>query len=288
MTTFFICLLTICICIALWSVFIEPKRVKIEHVSIQTTKHLPKKTFTILHLSDLHFKKKDPWKINVLRKVSLQQYDLVLITGDSIDEMEGLHSLIKGLNMFNPTYGKYYVLGNHDHYSYTFHHALGVILRRESKRSVIRKDLELFSRTLHENNCHLLHNSHITIDELNISIAGIDDYYAGRSDIKKACQDINAQRFNILLSHTPDPVMFAPNTLIDLALSGHTHGGQICLPFIGAMVTHSILPGKHASGFVTLNDIPCYVSRGLSAFKLLPFRFLCRPEVTFISISQKD
>ncbi|MFC2149148.1 metallophosphoesterase [Candidatus Auribacterota bacterium] len=274
-------------CVALYAVFIETKLLKIEKVRITTDKKINGGSLRILHLSDLHYKEHDPWKMRVFKKLSGEQFDLILISGDSLDEMEALPNLIDAVGSINTRLGTYYVFGNHDHFSYSCRDSLRVVLGLAKKNSTLRKDIQKIADALEKNYHNTLHNRNMYIGEANATIVGVDDMYAGKTDVKKACLDLKTDSYNILLAHNPDSVMYASDKLIDLALCGHTHGGQVCFPFIGAFVTHSILPTKKASGLVEINGVKTYVSRGLSNFRFLPFRFLCRPEITVITVEGK-
>jgi predicted MPP superfamily phosphohydrolase len=89
--------------------------------------------------------------------------------------------------------------------------------------------------------------------------------------------------YTILLAHTPDFIMDAMRAHIDLQLSGHTHGGQIRLPFIGALWNMSAIGTNYAKGLMRLHNTYLYVNRGIGTI-MLPMRFLCPPEITEIQI----
>ena len=110
------------------------------------------------------------------------------------------------------------------------------------------------------------------------------DYAVDEEAIKLLAHNTPPNTFRILLSHSPDLVSEAAEHDIDLMLSGHTHGGQIKLPLIGALITHSNLGSKYSSGLFTFKNTKLYISRGLGNV-LTNARFLCTPEITVFHIS---
>jgi hypothetical protein len=272
------------LCIVLYAVFIETRWVKTEHIVISTEKHIPGGSISILHLSDLHFKKRDAWKTRFLQSLGPHRFDLVLITGDSIDENGGIENFIAAVRALKPAQGVYCVFGNHDYFRYRLRDACVLMFFPWITYEVPIKDVNRLSGALEREGVHILHNRSLTVPDINATLLGVDEYETGRDDVEKASTHVEEGTVNILLAHNPDSVVHAPDRLIDIALAGHTHGGQIRLPFYGALKTQSSLPGNRASGLMFLNGIPTYVSRGLSTFTFMPFRLFCRPEVACITI----
>ena len=87
--------------------------------------------------------------------------------------------------------------------------------------------------------------------------------------------------------HSPDPAPELAAFGWDLILTGHTHGGQVRMPFIGALVTNSQLPSRIAMGLSMLPPAVMHVSPGLGTSKYAPFRFLCRPEATVLELAPR-
>ena len=96
-------------------------------------------------------------------------------------------------------------------------------------------------------------------------------------------QDVPDSCYSILLAHSPDYVKFAEPYHVDLVLSGHTHGGQIRLPFIGPLAVRIALGRKYAQGLHRFGNTSLYVTRGIGT-ALVPMRFLCPPEITLIKL----
>jgi uncharacterized protein len=116
----------------------------------------------------------------------------------------------------------------------------------------------------------------------SVHLAGIDEIYRGAPDIAAAFADVDPSRPCIVVSHHPDIVDELADRRIDLLLCGHTHGGQIRLPFFGPIVVPSRHEALYASGFHRVRNALLYVSRGIGAIP--PLRILCRPEVATFTL----
>ena len=96
----------------------------------------------------------------------------------------------------------------------------------------------------------------------------------------------NNSRLRICITHTPDMNMIAKlaGRGVDLILCGHTHGGQVRLPGVGAIITGSKIRAKYASGLFYFRNFVLYTSRGLGEGRYSPFRFYCQPEASLIMV----
>jgi uncharacterized protein len=215
--------------------------------------------YRILQLSDLHVEMSGD---AITRSHSLLQeadYDLCVLTGDyraqacgpydaALDGMSQLCAKLK-----QPIYG---VLGNHD----------TVRMLPALEQMGIRMLLNECETISCENQC--------------IYIAGIDDAHFYRADnIEKAGDGIPSNAFSILLSHTPEIYQQAAHADFSLLLSGHTHGGQICLPGRIPITLDSVLPRHMGCGAWKYRDMHGYTSVGLGC-SIVPVRFNCPPEIT--------
>ncbi|MBO0733044.1 MAG: metallophosphoesterase [Methylocapsa sp.] len=215
--------------------------------------------FKILQLSDLHADMSEKAMSRLMGLLPGIQYDLCVLTGDyrgktfgSIDPaLAGVARLREALNA--PIFG---VLGNHD-----------------SIRMV--PDLEKMG-------IRMLLNESTAIEHgrQRIYLAGIDDAHFYRVDnIEKAAESIPHEEFSILLSHTPEIYRQAAHAGFDLLLSGHTHGGQICLPGGIPITLDSVLPRAFGSGAWKYGTMSGYTSAGAGS-SVVPVRFNCPPEIT--------
>jgi len=215
--------------------------------------------FTLLHISDFHADMNDGAMGRLEEILPDLNYDLCVLTGDyrgatygqfddALARMRPVLARIK-----SPIYG---VLGNHD-----------------TIRMV--PDLEVMG-------IRLLLNEFEPIPRAGASIylAGIDDAHYFRVDnIEKAASGIPHQAFSILLSHTPEIYRQAAHAGFDLLLSGHTHGGQICLPGSIPVTLDSVLPRKFGSGAWTYHEMAGYTSAGVGS-SIVTVRINCPPEIT--------
>ncbi|MBV8507185.1 MAG: metallophosphoesterase, partial [Alphaproteobacteria bacterium] len=186
-------------------------------------------------------------------------YDLCVLTGDYRGKTYGPYEgAIEGLgrvrpHLHSPVYG---VLGNHD---------------------TIRMVPEL-----EEIGIRMLLNESEVIERggERIHLVGIDDAHYYRVDnIEKAASSVPAADFSILLSHTPEIYRQAAHAGFKLLLSGHTHGGQICLPGAIPIILDSVLPRRMGAGAWTHRDMIGYTSVGVGSC-ILPVRLNCPPEIT--------
>lgn len=215
--------------------------------------------FTILHISDTHVDMNQRAMARLAELVGGLQYDACVLTGDFRGRTFGPYdAALKGMarlmaHLKPPVYG---VLGNHD----TIRMLPG---------------LEASGIRMLQNECDAIRRG-----EAAIYLAGIDDAHYFRVDnIEKAASDIPEDAFSILLSHTPEIYRQAAHAGFDLLLSGHTHGGQICLPGSIPITLDSVLPRRFGAGPWRYGDMVGYTSVGAGS-SVVPVRFNCPPEIT--------
>jgi|SRR5689334_3062107 len=215
--------------------------------------------FTILHLSDLHADMNDGAMRRLIELVPTVAYDICVLTGDYRGKTFGPYqAAIEGLAQVRaylegPVYG---VLGNHDTIRM-------VPLLEEIGIRMLLNESEAIKR-----------------DGAQIHLVGIDDAHYYRMDnIEKAASDVPAEQFSILLSHTPEIYRQAAHAGFNLLLSGHTHGGQICLPGAIPIILDSVIPRHMGGGAWTYRDMIGYTSVGVGSC-ILPVRLNCPPEIT--------
>jgi len=257
-------------------------QIRVERVPIRL-KRLPEafRGFKIAQLSDLH---SSPLvdKEHLEHAVDLalaEKPDLVVLTGDFIGhtlrtypdeihefDLQYLDNLVAALGRAKAPFGTYAVLGNHDFWS----------------------GPEVTQRICHDFETRagipVLRNQNIVLKrgEATLHLVGIDDYWH-TWDLKKALRRVPSTSLKILLSHNPDINRhLMPAHRIDLVLSGHTHGGQITFPVLGApFATH--MNKRYLKGLVRDGDRQTYITRGVGHL-VVPIRFNCPPEVTLITL----
>lgn len=220
--------------------------------------------FTILHITDLHSKHYGESQEKLLNIVSEQQFDIIALTGDLVDRsnpiLEPTADLLAGLANSEI----FYVCGNHDIWA-------GY------------KDLE---ELLIKHNVTTLNNRSelITRNGAHIWMVGVDDPFLRMARLGQALENVSENATTVLLAHSPNIYEEAVEKEINLVLVGHTHGGQIRLPFIGAL----FVPGQ---GFFPQYDYGLY-SSGVTTMIInaglgesgLPIRINTQPEILIITL----
>ena len=261
----------------LYGCFVELYQYDVRKVEIASP-NLPQTFdgYKIVHISDIHSGSWNPNGKQMKRMVELvnsQNADVVCFTGDLVtnnhSEIDPFFDL---LQQIRATDGVFSVLGNHD---YSF-----LMSSRDTLQRLIEKEQNLGWRLL------LNENEKITRGKDSIAIIGVEN--VGRppfphvGDLPKASQGTEGM-FRILLSHDPthwrEEVI--PNTDIPLTLSGHTHAGQLDLPFLS--LSRSMYPEYR--GLYTEGEQSLYVNAGLG-FTFFPIRIAARPEITVITLKR--
>ncbi len=215
--------------------------------------------FTILHISDLHVDMNEVAMNRLIELVGSMQYDVCVLTGDYRGRTFGpfqpaLDGVARvGTHLKQPIYA---VLGNHDTIQMVPGlEAMGIRVLLNECEAIVRKDQRIY-------------------------LAGIDDAHFFRVDnIEKAALSIPRGEFSILLSHTPEVYRQAAHANFDLMLSGHTHGGQICLPGSIPIKLEAVLPRRMGAGPWRYGDMTGYTSVGAGS-SVVPVRLNCPPEIT--------
>lgn len=233
---------------------------------------LPKafNNYKIVHLSDLHNKSFGKNQSQLLNKISQQDPDIIVITGDLVDrrryKLEPALDLIKGAVKIAPVY---YVAGNHESHKGIY--------------KEVKVNLEALKVTVLENKAVSIGKGEEKIDIVGLLDA---DFYKDEevTFLNHLNSFFNRDNFTILLSHKPNYFKDYSEAGIDLVFSGHAHGGQIRLPFIGGLVgpDQGLFP-KYTSGIYTKNQTSMVVSRGLGN-SLFPLRLFNKPEIVLITL----
>ncbi|MCP5159523.1 MAG: metallophosphoesterase family protein [Gammaproteobacteria bacterium] len=215
--------------------------------------------FTLLHLSDLHLDANPAYPMALIERLQQVEYDICVMTGDFRARTHGPHqAALAALARVRPHLRSpiYAILGNHDSIRMAAGiERLGIVLLLNESVA-----LERDGATLH--------------------LAGIDDpHYFQVDNFDKAAANIPPDAVAILLSHSPEPYRLAAHAGFDLMLSGHTHGGQVCLPGGIALLTNADCPRRFCKGAWRYHTMQGYTSVG-SGSSVVGVRFNCPPEIT--------
>ena len=253
--------------IAAYSRLIEPYAYWISETDI-FIRDLPERFegFRITQLTDIHHSRILGLS-EIRRVVSLAQQtkpDMFVLTGDySTTYRRFIEPCAEALSELSAPEGVWAVLGNHDHYT----------------------DPELTTRALQRQHIAVLNNAHTTIsrgpDALQLS--GIDDWSWNKTDWDRAFSGLNTKTPTILLSHQPTVLDLEQSNKVALIISGHTHGGQLNFPILGAPARFATRDLKYARGLFRRGDTQLYVSSGTGVIGL-PVRFGVRPEIAVLRL----
>jgi len=240
---------------------------------------------TVLHLSDLHFVREDRGKAAFL--ASLPPADVTVVTGDFLGEPEAVERAVEAVRPVRGRLGSWFVLGSNDYYEPRYRNPLSYFVpttrrrRREARHGRWR---ELVAG-LEADGWRDLTNVRdlVELDGLPVELLGLDDAHIRRHDLRVVPRRA-PERFGFAVMHSPDSAPEAVACGYAFVVAGHTHGGQVRMPFVGALVTNSHLPRRLVSGLLQIDGAFVHVSPGLGTSKYAPFRFLCPPEATLLEL----
>ena len=242
---------------------------------------------TVLHLSDLHFVRGDRPKARFL--AALPQADITVVTGDFLAEPEAVERVVSSVRPVRGRLASWFVLGSNDYYAPRPLNYLAYFRPHRKRRHADPGRAPELVAQLEADGWQDLTNvrSEIEVGGLQIELLGLDDAHIGWHDMTVAPRQA-PDRFGFAVMHSPDS---APETAAlgyDLMVAGHTHGGQVCLPFPrpfgGALVTNCSMPRKLVKGLIRMGGAVLHTSPGLGTSKYAPFRFACRPEATLLEL----
>lgn len=258
-----------------------------------------------------------------VRNLSKLNVDFILITGDLTENDKNIEYLINMLSPLKAKYGKYAVFGVHDHYNKALVEFIRNMFKKKKiyKRE---NDVTYMAKRLKDIGIEVLRNESRRInigsyDIGDIEIIGLDDPIINKIDIVKAFSHIdhidslkllkksdyknayksifklkeekihkinNRGKLRIILMHTPDTnsIINLARKEVDIIFGGHTHGGQVRLPLVGAVVSGCKIKTKFASGLFYFRNFVLYVTRGLGEGRYSQFRFYCQPEASLVKI----
>ncbi len=250
--------------------FIEPYYYRVLEQDV-FVRDLPQafENFRITQLTDVHHSRIVGLD-EIRRVVNLAQStkpDLIALTGDyTTTYRRFIEPCAEALGNLQAPEGVWAVLGNHDHYT----------------------DHELTTRSLERNHIPVLNNSNTTLrrGSDSLQLAGIDDWSWAQGDWDRAFQALDRNRPTVLLSHQPSVLDLPETQHVSLILSGHTHGGQVTFPFIGAPARLATKDLKYAHGLFRRGDTQLFVSSGTGVIGL-PVRLGARPEVAVLRLRRE-
>jgi uncharacterized protein len=248
---------------------VEPRWFNLKTIDVQIAGLNPAfEGYRIVQLSDIHARSgvMDRQQLEKVANIANQQHpNLIALTGDYItDHPEKAEEMLTNtFRQLKATDGIVAIMGNHD---------------REEK-----DDNVPLERAFAQAKVKLLKNAVYSIDKdgHKLNIAGVDDVFFKYADLPLTISQLPETGTNILLAHEPDFVdTTAATHKFALQLSGHSHGGQIVIPFVPRLLPH--MARKYVSGHHTIDGTQLYVSSGVGTTGLPQARINCRPEISVI------
>jgi uncharacterized protein len=202
---------------------------------------------------------KEHW---ILKKIEFENPDAIFVTGDLVLPEPDLTQVTEFLKKLAEIASVYTVSGNWEHWA-------------------IKPDQEI---EVYKNAGIIYLKNENKIIKNELCIVGLDDYLSGEPDFSKAIIGCEKNNFKLVLFHSPEWIDTVESKIFDFGLAGHTHGGQIRLPFYTPITPPG--SGEYVSGFYEKNKNKIYVSRGLGQ-SIIQARFLARPEIVVIDLVSK-
>jgi uncharacterized protein len=244
---------------------LEPHSFRVQELVLPLAKMPPGHTLRLVQLSDLHIRTFHGYFRQVAEAVNALAPEVIVLTGDYLEKGRNINEVRTFLQLLQASTGIVAIQGNWEYWA----RLEGENLRRHFARAGVtllineRQDLE--------------------IRGIPLSILGLD--YPSSTDQTRQLQQLaDAARINIVLSHVPAFAHELLEETADLILSGHTHGGQVRIPFVPPFYLPRF-SGAYVEGLYRVGPaaIPLYVTRGIGT-SVIPARFLCPPEITLITL----
>jgi len=269
-----------------YTLVIEPRRFRTVRARMRVAHDFGGK-LEILHISDLHLRRGDRAKLAFLRGLHEVPVDMVVVTGDMIEDDSGIDYCIEALRGFKAALGVFAVFGSHDRwYSGLRNSVLDLVLG--GYRWGPPNDFERLRQGLKEIGVVCFENESPAGESSGTKelwLVGIDDMFVNLDDPDKALAGVPDDVFRILLTHTIESPEDLASRGFDAVFAGHSHGGQVRFPFIGAVITRSSLRREFASGVFEVAGTSFHINNGVGAGRWTGFRFLCPPEATYIELT---
>lgn len=243
----------------------------------------------VLHLSDIHMRPTQQHKQAWLRELTKWEPDFVVNTGDNLAHPRAVPSVVQSLGDLLSVPGVF-VFGSNDYFAPRFKSPVKYLTDRDHRKHGDPLPWQDLRAAFTERGwLDLTHNRReIDVAGLTIAAAGVDDAHLGRDRYDTIAGAPNAAaNLSLGVTHAPYTRVldrFAADGY-QLVMAGHTHGGQLCVPFYGALVTNCDLDRSRVKGASNWGaETALHVSAGIGTSPFAPMRFCCRPEATLLTL----
>ncbi|MEW5822598.1 MAG: metallophosphoesterase [Cyanobacteriota bacterium] len=262
-----------------YGTYIASNSLELTTTSIKTNKL--SSPIKILLFSDIHLCPQSQPQIlkNFINTVCSIKPDIICYTGDTITHSTDYISVIKDIfSRFSSKYGNFAVVGNHDY-------------NDGNKAQTIISNLQAANFIVLKNNMLKLN-----VKDNQITIYGLDDLWDGIQDLPLLFKDLNVTDFNLVLTHNPSNIEDISKYNPDMVLAGHTHGGQIYIPYLLNGIYKNLYDPRFIRGLYTVNQTRLYVNRGIGStltalkafnnyYKIPAIRLFATPEVSILNLT---
>lgn len=275
-----------------YSTLVEPRWYRLRHDTLPVLRQAARRPLRVLHLSDLHLQPGQGHKRRFVERLTATGPDLVVVTGDIVGHPDAIDEAVALLGRVGTGRRAVAVLGSNDYYLPTLRNPLRYISGPSEPVFAGRMDTQRLVAGLDDRGWEWMDNRRCTLPTPAgpVDLVGLGDAH------------LNADHPEVITfdGEVPDDtalrlgVAHAPYLRVldvfdghgfDLALAGHTHGGQVRMPFVGALVDNCDLPLSMARGTSRYGiDLWLHVSAGLGASRYAPMRFSCRPEASLLDL----
>lgn len=270
---------------------IERRMFVLRHPTIPALRGPGASALRVLHLSDLHLVPNDRRMAAFVRRTLAHGPDLIVVTGDILGHQDAIDDAVDLLGSISGDTPAVAVLGSNDRYGPRLSNPLRYLWGPSRGRAGTQLDTERMVAGLKEAGWHVLRNERVTISTAlgAVDVVGLDDPHIGADSPGQIdwTPPATAPALRLGVVHSPyvDVLRQFADNRFDITLAGHTHGGQIRLPGIGALVDNCDLPLRMARGSSRFDDAMwLHVSAGLGTSRFAPVRFACRPEASIVDL----
>jgi hypothetical protein len=247
----------------------------------------------VLHLSDLHLTPAQTRKINWVTSLAKLEPDLVVVTGDFLAHKLAVPAVIESLSGLLNRPGLF-VLGSNDYFAPEIKNPFMYFSKNRKIKPGGKRlpTAELVAQLTSAGWLDLNNKQNsIIVNGVRIHARGTDDPHIKLDKYEEVAGPFDSDAFALGVTHAPYKRVLTgfESDGDDLVLAGHTHGGQICIPFYGALVTNCDLPQNQAKGLSSFGarDMPLHVSAGVGTSPYTPIRLACRPEATLLTLTSR-
>lgn len=244
----------------------------------------------ILHLSDLHMMPEQRRKQEWVASLAGTDPDLVVVTGDNLAHPDAVPGALRALQPLLDLPGAF-VFGSNDYRGPVWKNPFSYFNPNREYRQGVELPVEDLREALVGAGWADLNNARTTLKAGGrlIELVGVDDPHIERDDYASVSGPVPAEAdVSVALTHSPEPRVLDAMAAdgFSLLLAGHTHGGQVCVPFVGALVTNCGLPRQMARGLHRWpgSDSWLHVSAGIGTHPTAPVRFACPPEASLLTL----